>query len=115
MEKGGISENSDSKYFEKFGELFSESIKRIYTRNLSIKTVNPFGIDLLNEPRTIYLNEISQHLNHKSKLAKMFFGRAKLVEQVNNYLISDSNLPLIIHGSAGAGKSSLIAHILDKV
>ena len=82
---------------------------------MSVKAVNPFGEDFLNTTQIEILNEISLHLNYKNMLAKKFFGRAKLVEQVNSYLMSDSKFPLIIHGNNGSGKSCLVAYIAEKV
>ena len=110
-----MTENSDSKYFEKLGEVFSENIKRLFINQMSVKSVNPFSEDFLNSSQIGYLNEISQHLNYKNLLAKKFFGRAKLVEQVNLFLSSDSKFPLIIHGNSGSGKSCLTAYIATKL
>jgi len=115
LEKGGVSEASDGKYFEKLGNIFTESIKSVYLKQTSVKATNPFGEDFLNPSQIIYLNEISHHLNYKNLLAKKFFGRAKLIEQVNSYLSLDSKFPLIIHGRQGSGKSCLAAFIADKV
>jgi AAA+ ATPase superfamily predicted ATPase len=115
LEKGGVSEASDGKYFEKLGNIFTESIKSVYLKQTSVKATNPFGEDFLNPSQIICVNEISQHLNYKNLLAKKFFGRAKLIEQVNSYLSLDSKFPLIIHGRQGSGKSCLAAFIADKV
>ncbi|XP_069171975.1 NACHT domain- and WD repeat-containing protein 1 isoform X2 [Procambarus clarkii] len=43
-----------------------------------------------------------------------FQGRQELLTQIRRYLISDSRVPLIIHGEAGCGKSSLIAKAAER-
>ncbi len=88
-----------------------ENIKRLYIKNLSNKPANK----LLKKYQIDCLDELSRHSNYKTKLAKQFIGYNELPGQVNAYLRSENNFPLILHGNSGSGKTSLIAYITEKV
>ncbi|CAB3397348.1 unnamed protein product [Caenorhabditis bovis] len=60
-------------------------------------------------------SEVLTHLNTSMSVSKMFFGRDEQLEYAKQYLIQNSNLPLILQGENGCGKTSLLAKIAMKV
>ncbi|XP_060064911.1 NACHT and WD repeat domain-containing protein 2-like [Ylistrum balloti] len=56
-------------------------------------------------------NEVLQHYNIATKMCPNFHGRTDILAAVKEYLLSETDQPLIITGEAGSGKSSVMAKI----
>ena len=61
------------------------------------------------------LGEITQHWMTVRERVKWFTGREDEVRLVQSYVLSDDSKPLILHGSPGEGKSSVIAKVAAEV
>ena len=61
------------------------------------------------------LDEVRQHWVTVRDRVKFFTGRKDELNLVESYVLSDDDKPLVLHGSSGAGKSSVIAKIAAEV
>jgi len=61
------------------------------------------------------LDEITQHWMMVRDRVKWFTGRKDVVNLVQSYILSDDDKPLVLHGSSGIGKSSIIAKVAAEV
>ena len=61
------------------------------------------------------LGEISQHWLTVRDRVRWFAGRKDVVSLVQSYVLSDDDKPLVLHGSPGIGKSSIIAKVAAEV
>ena len=53
--------------------------------------------------------EVLAHWQHCAYMCNSFVGRDELLEFVQDYVISDSQKPLVLYGEPGIGKSALLA------
>ncbi|KAF6030702.1 hypothetical protein EB796_011001 [Bugula neritina] len=53
--------------------------------------------------------DILQHLHMCLNLVKLFKGREEIIHRVTEYLKGSNNIPLIMYGESGCGKTSLLA------
>jgi len=61
------------------------------------------------------LGEVTQHWLTVRDRVKWFTGREDVVRLVQSYVLSDDDKPLVLHGSPGGGKSSVIAKVAAEV
>jgi len=61
------------------------------------------------------LGEITQHWLTVRDRVKWFTGRQDELNLVQSYVLSDDDKPLVLHGSPGIGKSSVIARVAAEV
>jgi len=74
--------------------------------------------DAWSETDTVHgelLTEIRQHWLAVGERLKWFTGRKDVVNLVESYVMSDDDMPLILHAAAGNGKSSVIAKVAAEV
>jgi len=57
--------------------------------------------------------EIAAHQAFGDGRASHFIGRAKILSQIDGYLLSSNNLPLAVWGESGSGKSALMAKAIQ--
>lgn len=55
------------------------------------------------------VTEILQHLQAGKSSVTTFQGRAEELKKIENYFISDSAQPFVLHGKGGSGKTSLLS------
>ncbi|XP_011338040.1 NACHT and WD repeat domain-containing protein 2 isoform X2 [Ooceraea biroi] len=55
------------------------------------------------------ITEILQHLHACNNSVKVFYGREDTLERIKNYMLGDSDKPLVLYGEGGCGKTSLLA------
>jgi len=61
------------------------------------------------------LDEVTQHWLTVKDRVRWFTGRKDLVRIVQSYVVSDDDMPLVLHGPSGIGKSSVIAKVAAEV
>uniref|UniRef100_A0A8R1E377 NACHT domain-containing protein n=2 Tax=Caenorhabditis japonica TaxID=281687 RepID=A0A8R1E377_CAEJA len=59
--------------------------------------------------------EVLTHLTTGKTVSNMFFGRDLQLECAREYILGNSNLPMILQGENGCGKTSLMAKIAIKI
>lgn len=57
----------------------------------------------------VIITEILQHLHACMNSVKVFYGREKNFDHIQNYILGDSDKPLVFYGEGGCGKTSLLA------
>ncbi|MBF0135720.1 MAG: DUF4062 domain-containing protein [Magnetococcales bacterium] len=101
----GLARTQDSVtegYLQKFSDDFYKNILA------SIKK----EIDAYQEV-DIQTRELNEQQNFLIEKAKIFVGREKLLQQIDDYIGSEeSNAPLIIYADSGSGKSALMAKVV---
>ncbi|XP_055384364.1 NACHT and WD repeat domain-containing protein 2 isoform X2 [Condylostylus longicornis] len=55
------------------------------------------------------VTEILQHLHACNNSVKVFYGREESLERIQNYMLGDSDKPLVLYGEGGCGKTSMLA------
>ncbi|XP_012269999.1 NACHT and WD repeat domain-containing protein 2 [Orussus abietinus] len=55
------------------------------------------------------ITEILQHLHACNNSVKVFYGREDTLEKIKDYMLGDSDKPLVLYGEGGCGKTSLLA------
>ena len=61
------------------------------------------------------VGEITQHWLTVRDRLRWFTGRKDVVSNVESYVLSDDDKPLVLHGAPGIGKSSIIAKVAAQV
>lgn len=55
------------------------------------------------------VTEILQHLHACNNSVKVFYGREESLIAIEQYMLGDSDKPLVLYGEGGCGKTSLLA------
>ncbi|GMT33781.1 hypothetical protein PFISCL1PPCAC_25078, partial [Pristionchus fissidentatus] len=63
------------------------------------------------QQRDPLFSEVLQHLDNVRNVSAAFFGRMEQLEIAEQYMLSTSNLPIILQGENGCGKTALLAKI----
>jgi hypothetical protein len=58
--------------------------------------------------------EIYAHIEFGKERCRHFIGRQDILQHIHEYLLSDEKAPLIIHGKAGSGKTSVMAKAVQE-
>ncbi|XP_019639552.1 PREDICTED: uncharacterized protein LOC109481422 isoform X1 [Branchiostoma belcheri] len=61
------------------------------------------------DEKTVLFEEIAQHVSFCQDRAATFFGRKTTLGRIKAYLRTGSRQPLIVHGTSGIGKTSLLS------
>ena len=79
--------------------------------NLKIKIDNQYKLfkDITEEEK-----EFQEHKQFKDERLKVFVGQQDILCNIQDYINTTSNAPLIIYGKSGMGKSSLMAKAIDQ-
>lgn len=57
--------------------------------------------------------EVKAHQEFGQQRAEHFIGRREILDEIQAYLASECNSPLVIHGVSGSGKTGLLAHAIQ--
>lgn len=57
----------------------------------------------------VIITEILQHLHACMNSVKVFYGREENLDHIENYILGESDKPLVLYGEGGCGKTSLLA------
>ena len=71
--------------------------------------------DIENLASDTFVVEVLQHLFMCRSRCETFKGRSDLIERVQGYIQGDSNLPLVVYGESGCGKTSVLAKVASLV
>ncbi|XP_011493787.1 PREDICTED: NACHT and WD repeat domain-containing protein 2 [Ceratosolen solmsi marchali] len=55
------------------------------------------------------ITEILQHLHACNNSVRVFYGREDSLDKIENYMLGNSDKPLVLYGEGGCGKTSLLA------
>jgi len=69
----------------------------------------------MDSVRSQLLGEITEHWLTARDRVRWFTGQNDAVNLVQSYVLSDDDKPLVLHGSPGVGKSSIIAKVAAEV
>jgi Domain of unknown function (DUF4062) len=59
--------------------------------------------------------EITDHEDFATDRARVFVGRAEILESIDRYVSGSDSHPLVVFGPSGSGKSALLAKALERV
>ena len=104
--KGGISSKikDHKKYLQRFCRDFTDKILQLIEEYSDAE----FNVSKKADP---VIEEIEQHARFCVEKCSTFCGRSKVLDDVKFYLESKQQLPLIIHGESGMGKTSVMAMV----
>ncbi|KAK6174034.1 hypothetical protein SNE40_017384 [Patella caerulea] len=94
-------EESHRLYISKLADDFERSIKDGIKRAIQEKQSNVSNNTICQE--------VIQHINFCKHKCHSFYGRKDTFDIINDYLTNNSDEPLVIHGSSGCGKTSIVA------
>ncbi|VDM03540.1 unnamed protein product [Schistocephalus solidus] len=97
IERDGPQRN---RYLHKFGMDFEAKLRAMIDRSVEKKNTSE-----TDETR----NEVRTQLRLCADCVKSFQGRHDLLDAIRSYIIGDSTEPLVLYGTSGSGKSSLLA------
>lgn len=98
--KEGIDMESHSEYIKEFTSHFYKSIIEQVERAMMKHE------KLSQDP--VY-TEVLQHSHACVNFCKVFQGREDIIDKIKDYVTGNSNIPFILHGESGCGKTSLTA------
>ncbi|XP_074658721.1 NACHT and WD repeat domain-containing protein 2-like [Tubulanus polymorphus] len=102
----GVDNVTHAEYLQKFCDHFHEHVNELIDR--AVAKNEALGTD------SVYI-EILQHLHACQNFCKIFQGREEVVAKIRDYVTGDSELPLVLHGESGCGKTSLLAKAASEV
>lgn len=85
-------------YLERLGADVFEALKGVILTELARE-----------EQKTELESEVTTHATFADQRATVFVGRGDLLDAIKDYTSNDDNLPLVLCGAPGAGKSALVA------
>ncbi|XP_065565326.1 NACHT and WD repeat domain-containing protein 2-like isoform X3 [Artemia franciscana] len=98
--RDGLAADTHEEYIQDFITHFYKSMIRLIDRAMRKEDSSPQGQ---------IVTEILQHLHACNNSVRVFHGREDIVERVKCYVIGSSAFPLVLYGSGGCGKTSLLA------
>ena len=98
--KEGIDMESHSEYIKEFtGHFYKSIIEQVERAMMKHEKLS-------QDP--VY-TEVLQHSHACVNFCKVFQGRGDIIDKIKDYVIGNSNVPFILHGESGCGKTSLTA------
>ena len=102
--RGGIDPTSSDEHAQYVNQL-CEDFERMAREQIS-QAIRVLDDTDLNDP--LY-EEAVQHLSFCRSKCDTFYGREEILGQCKSYLLSNSNLPYVIFGESGCGKTSIVS------
>ena len=103
---GGLGEDTHDEYLNQFAGDFERSIRALIERQ--VRRLEKTKHDSL-------LVECLQHVNTCHSKCEQFVGRKNILDDISKYINNESRHPLVVHGTSGCGKTSLLAMVAMKV
>ncbi len=98
--KEGLNSGDHYEYLREFSEHFYHNITKLVRKAMRKEDQSPFGK---------ITTEILHHSHLCNNNVEVFLGRENQLNAIEQYIKSDSQLPLVIHGCSGCGKTSLLS------
>ncbi|KAF2895446.1 hypothetical protein ILUMI_10727 [Ignelater luminosus] len=96
----GLDPETHEEYLKHFITHFYKNITKLVDRAMRKEDSSATGQ---------IVTEILQHLHACNNSVKVFYGREEDLERIRNYMLDDSDKPLVLYGEGGCGKTSLLA------
>jgi len=97
-----------------FNKLFNKT-KNNFANNIYDKLINSIQIQIdFLQTQNLNENDFCQHQSFKDDRLEVFIGRDDILNQIDTYITSKENIPLLIYGVSGIGKSSIMAKAIEK-
>ncbi|XP_076230123.1 NACHT and WD repeat domain-containing protein 2 isoform X3 [Nomia melanderi] len=96
----GLDPETHSEYLQHFITHFYRNIVKLVDRAMRKEDSSAQGQ---------IITEILQHLHACNNSVKVFYGREDTLERIKEYMLGDSDKPLVLYGEGGCGKTSLLA------
>ncbi|RNA01612.1 NACHT and WD repeat domain-containing 2-like, partial [Brachionus plicatilis] len=110
--KSGISLDTHREYIEKFAETFYEQVKKLI--DVNYEQQKEFD-DLSHEDHEL-IQEVIDHACFCNETVSKFHGRADILQEIQKYLLDASNnIPYVLHGESGCGKTAILAKIASEI
>ncbi|XP_050546334.1 NACHT and WD repeat domain-containing protein 2 isoform X3 [Daktulosphaira vitifoliae] len=100
----GLDNETHQEYLQNFIMHFYKNITKLVDRAMRKEDSSPQGQ---------IVTEILQHLHACHNSVKVFYGREDSLTQIESYMKSDCEKPIILYGEGGCGKTSLLAKAAD--
>ncbi|XP_064598836.1 uncharacterized protein LOC135465527 [Liolophura sinensis] len=102
-EKGIDPEGNEDhkKYIDDLCEDFDKTITDMITTGIDERNKHAIADDLYEE--------VLQHTRFAQAKCRSFHGRDEMLETIKAYILGTSRSPLVVHGSSGSGKTSVMA------
>lgn len=102
----------DEHYISEMCDTLKEELKKLIDGLLEEDFLEEANEVYRGIEKQLYIELIQQYQACK-KLSKDFIGQESVLNSIKEYVCSDSNHPLIIHGPLGCGKTLLIAKVSE--
>ncbi|XP_066597814.1 NACHT and WD repeat domain-containing protein 2 isoform X2 [Prorops nasuta] len=96
----GLDPETHSEYLQHFITHFYRNIVKLVDRAMRKEDSSAQGQ---------IITEILQHLHACNNSVKVFYGREDTLVRIKEYMLDDSEKPLVFYGEGGCGKTSLLA------
>ncbi|XP_018333645.1 NACHT and WD repeat domain-containing protein 2 [Agrilus planipennis] len=96
----GLDPETHEEYLKNFISHFYRNITKLVDRAMRKEDSSAQGQ---------IVTEILQHLHACNNSVKVFYGREENLERIHQYMIGNSDKPLVLYGEGGCGKTSLLA------
>lgn len=95
---------SNEPYITRFCESFYDRVTSIITNAMC---------DIENLATDTFVVEVLQHLYMCCSRCEQFRGRTDLINYIQIYALGSCNIPLVIYGESGCGKTSVLAKVAN--
>ncbi|XP_034936822.1 NACHT and WD repeat domain-containing protein 2 [Chelonus insularis] len=96
----GLDPETHSEYLQHFITHFYRNIIKLVDRAMRKEDSSAQGQ---------IITELLQHLHACNNSVKVFYGREDSLEKIKDYMLGESDKPLVLYGEGGCGKTSLLA------
>ena len=103
----GINEVDHAVYLEEFCATFEQSVLELIERGVERAQQLVMSEQVCSE--------VLEHSHQCVQRVRSFHGREAELETIKNYIMSEADQPLIVHGESGCGKTSVLAKAASMV
>ena len=97
-------------YMNDFTSHYTSNMKRLIDESMKNRQKRR-----INESAISMYDEVLQHLQACRHHCLVFHGQEKTLNAVASYIRNESDLPMVIHGKSGCGKTSILAKAFSVV
>ncbi|KAF5284944.1 hypothetical protein FQA39_LY16899 [Lamprigera yunnana] len=96
----GLDPETHEEYLKHFITHFYKNITKLVDRAMRKEDSSATGQ---------IVTEILQHLHACNNSVRVFYGRNESLEKIRDYMLNESDKPMVLYGEGGCGKTSLLA------